>query len=393
MEFSKLTNYLNHLVEEVKTPGVDCIVYKDHKMIYRYFTGMSDIESGKKMKGDEIYIIFSMTKMLTCTAALQLYESGKYLMNDPIHKYLPEFEKMRITADALDTEAALKVASGCSMGETVKNTNNGYAKNPITVRDLFTMSAGLDYDLNAEGIKAALAEGKTSTRDLVGAMSKTILGFEPGTRYRYSLCHDVLGALVEVWSGMSLGEYMKKNIFEPLGMKNTFFGVPTDEERLSRMAARYIFKDGTPERMPLECLYNLSPDYESGGAGLCSTTEDYALFLDALACGGVDKSGNRILSAQTVKLMQTDHLTGERCADFDAMRPGYGYGLGVRTHINKAKSGSLSPIGEFGWDGAAGGFAMVDTENKISMTYFQEIHAADIRVQAGLRNALYADWD
>ncbi len=393
MEFSKLTNYLDYLVREVKTPGVDCIVCKDHEVIYRYFTGKSDIEADKDVKGDEIYIIFSMTKMLTCTAALQLYEKGKYIMSDPISKYLPEFEKMKITADALDTEAALKVASGSSMGEAVENSHDGYAKNPITVRDLFTMSAGLDYDLQAEGIKAALAEGKTSTRDLVGAMSKTILGFEPGTRYRYSLCHDVLGALVEIWSGMSLGEYMTENIFRPLGMKNTFFGVPTDEERLSRMAARYTFADGKPERLPLECVYNLSPDYESGGAGLCSTTEDYALFLDAMACGGMGKSGNRILSSETVKLMQTDHLTGERCADFDAMRPGYGYGLGVRTHINKAKSGSLSPIGEFGWDGAAGGFSMVDTENKISMTYFQEIHAWDIRLQTGLKNALYADLD
>ncbi len=393
MKFSKLTDYLNYLVEEVKTPGVDCIVYKDHEVIYRYFAGMSDIEANKAVKGDEIYIIFSMTKMLTCTAALQLYEKGKFLMSDPISQYLPEFERMQITADALDTEAALKVASGSSMGEAVKNSNDGYAKNPITVRDLFTMSAGLDYDLQADGIKAALAEGKTSTRDLVGAMSKTILGFEPGTRYRYSLCHDVLGALVEIWSGMSLGEYMTENIFRPLGMKNTFFGVPTDEERLSRMAARYTFADGKPERLPLECVYNLSPDYESGGAGLCSTTEDYALFLDAMACGGMGKSGNRILSSETVKLMQTDHLTGERSADFDAMREGYGYGLGVRTHINKAKSGSLSPIGEFGWDGAAGGFSMVDTENKISMTYFQEIHAWDLRLQMGLRNALYSSLD
>ncbi len=392
MNFTNLTDYLNYLVKEVNTPGVDCIVYKNHEMIYRHLAGKSDIEADKNIVGDEIYIIFSMTKMLTCTAALQLYEKGRYMLNDPVSKYLPEFEKMRITADTLDTDSSAKVASGANMGDASKSTESGYAKNPITVRDLFTMSAGLDYNLSADGIKAALAEGKTSTRDLVGAISKTILGFEPGTRFRYSLCHDVLGALIEVWSGKKLGEYMKENIFNPLGMKNTFFGVPKDEERLSKMAARYTFKqEGKPERLPLACSYNLSEDYESGGAGLCSCTEDYALFLDAMACGGIGKSGNRILAAETIKLMSTDHLSGQRSADFDAMRPGYSYGLGVRVHKDKAKSGSLSPIGEFGWDGAAGCFSMVDIENKISITYFQQIHSWDLRIQTGLRNALYSD--
>ncbi len=392
MDFTNLTNYLKYLVNEVNTPGVDCIVYKDHEQVYRYFTGKSDIEADKAMTGDELYLIFSMTKMLTCTAALQLYEKGKYIMSDPISKYLPEFAKMKITSDSLDMETAAKVASGKSMGATSKTTESGYANNPITVIDLFTMSAGLDYNLGADGIKEALSAGRTSTRELVRAMSKTILGFEPGTRYNYSLCHDVLGALIEIWSGMKLGEYMEENIFKPLGMKNTFFGVPKDKERLSKMSALYTFNgDGKPERLPLVCAYNLSEDYESGGAGLCSCTEDYALFLDALACGGVGKSGNRILSRATVELMATDHLSGQRSEDLcNMIGKGYGYGLGVRVHINKAETGSLSPIGEFGWDGAAGSFSMVDPVNKLSITYFQHVHEWDRRLQSGLRNALYS---
>ncbi len=394
MNFTKLTSYLNYLVDEMKTPGVDCIVHKNHEMVYRYFTGKSDIEADKNIVGDELYIIFSMTKMLTCTAALQLYEKGKYKLDDPISMYLPEFEKMKITSDELDTESSAKVASGTNMGDTTQKTESGYAKNSITVMDLFTMNAGLDYNLFADGIKAALAEGKTSTRDLVGAMSETVLGFEPGTRFRYSLCHDVLGALIEIWSGKKLSEYMAENIFKPLGMKNTFFGVPKDEERLSKMSARYTFNEkGEPVRVPLECVYNLSEDYESGGAGLCSCTEDYALFLDAMACGGVGKSGNRILSAETVKLMGTDHLKGQSCEDFDALRPGYGYGLGVRVHKDKERSGSLSPVGEFGWDGAAGCFSMVDIKNKISITYFQQIHAWKLEIQNGLKNALYSEFE
>ncbi len=394
MDFTKLKNCMDRLVREYNTPGVDCIVYKDHEMLFRYFTGMSDIENDKRMDGNELYLIFSMTKMLTCTAALQLFEKGKYLMNDPVSKYLPEFGKMKLSDDELNSENAAKITTGGIVGETAAGNEAGYAKNQITIKDLFTMGAGLDYALDDEPIARALSEGKTSTRELVGAMSEKVLGFEPGTRFRYSLCHDVLGALIEIWSGQSLGEYMKKHIFEPLGMKNTFFGITKDAALLDRMAARYIFNENRkPERLPLECMYNLSEDYESGGAGLTSCCEDYAVFLDALACGGVAKNGNRILSSATVKLMGTNHLKGEQCDDFYQIRPGYGYGLGVRTHVDKTVSGSLSPIGEFGWDGAAGAFSMVDTENKLSFTYFQHVHNWDIRIQTEMRNALYACMD
>ncbi len=296
------------------------------------------------------------------------------MLKDPLSKYMPEFEKMKILSDEPNGKTDCVI----------------YAKNQITIKDLFTMSAGLDYELNDEAIRGALDEGKKSTRELVGAMSEKVLGFEPGTSFRYSLCHDVLGALIEVWSGEKLGEYMKKNIFEPLNMKNIFFGVPKDEDKLSKMAARYVFdENGKLKRLPLGCVYNLTEDYESGGAGLTSCTEDYAVFLDALACGGVGKNGKRILTSETVELMGTNHLKGKPLDDFYQLRQGYGYGLGVRTHVDKDVSGSLSPVGEFGWDGSAGAFSMVDTKNKISLTYFQHNHSWDIKIQNEMRNALY----
>ena len=391
MDFTKLKNCMDEIVQKYNTPGVDCLVYKDHEIVFRYFTGMSDIENNKKMEGNELYLIFSMTKMLTCTAALQLFEQGKYLMSDPLSKYLPEFEKMKISGGELNTEESAKITTGGTLGESIKTNQQRYAKNQITIKDLFTMGAGLDYALNDDAITNALNEGKISTRELVSAMSEKSLGFEPGTRFRYSLCHDVLGALIEVWSGEKLGEYMKKNIFDPLNMKNTFFGVAKDEAKLSKMAARYIFDENRrPKRLQLECVYNLSEEYQSGGAGLTSCTEDYAAFLDALSCGGVGKNGKRILSSKTVELMGTNHLKGKQCEDFYQLRPGYGYGLGVRTHIDKATSGSLSPIGEFGCDGAAGAFSMVDIKNKISLTYFQHIHDWDIKIQTEIKNALYS---
>lgn len=390
MDFTKLKECMDKMVRKYNTPGVDCVVYKEHEMVFRYFTGMSDIENNRKMNGKELYLIFSMTKMITCTAALQLFEQGKYLMNDPVSKYLPEFKKMKISADDLNVENATQITTGNIMGECAQYNQDGYAKNQITIKDLFTMSAGLDYALCDDSITRALHEGKTSTRELVGAMAEKVLGFEPGTRFRYSLCHDVLGTLIEVWSGQKLSEYMKKHIFEPLNMNNTFFGIPKDEVRLAKMAARYTYDENRrPKRLPLECVFNLSEEYESGGAGLTSCTEDYALFLDALACGGVSKNGKRILTPETVKLMGTNHLKDRQVDDFYQLRPGYGYGLGVRTHIDKAQSGSISPIGEFGWDGAAGAFSLVDTKNKLSLTYFQHIHSWDIKIQTEIRNALY----
>lgn len=391
MDFTKLKNYLDGIVKDNRVPGVDCIIYKDHKMLFRHFTGMSDIENKKAMQGDELYLIFSMTKMLTCTCALQLLEQSRYLLNDPVSMYLPEFAKMKISNAELDSDAASRITTGQSMGESVKSESDGYAKNEITIKNLFSMTAGLDYDLEAEYIKKALSEGRTSTRELVRAISETVLGFEPGTRFRYSLCHDVLGALIEVWSGKKFGEYMQENVLEPLGMKNTFFGVPKDDERMSKMAARYTrTPDGKFIKKPIECAFNLSDEYESGGAGLTSCTEDYALFLDAMANGGVGKNGNRILSSASIDLMRTNQLCEAAYKDFGELRPGYGYGLGVRTHADKTVSGSLSPIGEFGWDGAAGAFSMVDTKNRISITYFQHMHGWDVRLQTELRNIVYS---
>ena len=390
MNFTKLQNCMDRFVSEYNVPGVDCIVNIEHEQVFRYFNGKSDIENNKPMQGNELYIIFSMTKMLTCTCALQLFEQGKFLMSDPISKYLPEFEKMKISIDEQDNDKAAAITTGVDAGKYDVIKESGYANNPITFKDLFTMSAGLDYNLGADYIKNAINEGKKTTREIVGALSNTVLGFEPGTRFRYSLCHDVLGALIEILSEQKLGEYMKGHIFEPLNMNNTFFGVPKDEEKLAKMASRYAYDENrTPQRVPLECVFNLTEEYESGGAGLTSCTEDYALFLDALACGGIGKNGNRILNSETIELMGRNHLKDRQLEDFYQLRPGYGYGLGVRTHIDKTQSGSLSPIGEFGWDGAAGAFSLVDTQNKLSLTYFQHIHGWDVRIQSEIRNALY----
>lgn len=389
MTFEKVRQVLDSFHQE-GIPGVDCIITIDHQQVFRYFTGYANRETGRKIDGNELYLIFSMTKMLTCTCVLQLYEQGRFQLTDPISKYIPAFSEMLLTQQVMDTSAGAKVATGQSMGEYTAVTRDETAKNPITVKHLLTMTAGLDYNLYAPGIRTAMEEGKATTQELVEAMAKTVLGFEPGTRFRYSLCHDVLGALIEKWSGLSLGEYMHKNIFEPLGMTNSFFGIPKDEDRLAQL---YRFDEERKVVPATLCNpYNLTERYESGGAGLTSTTADYAAFLDALACDGMSKTGYRLLQPSSVALMSQNHLTGQALEDFHALHEGYGYGFGVRTHMDKKESGSLSPLGEFGWDGAAGAFSLVDRENKLSVSYFQHVHETGYAFQRRLRNALYQDF-
>ena len=397
MEFKMLKECLDHYVKDYNVPGVDCIVYKDHKEIFRYFSGVSDIESGKKVDGSELYYIFSMTKILTCAAALQLFEKGAYKMDDPISKYMPEYEHVQIKQKRLDPECAARIASGEIIEEPTYEKVLVDAKNPITVHHLFTMQGGLNYALKAPYILNTIEAGKTSTRELAGAMAKTQLGFEPGTRYCYSLCHDVLGALIEIWSGMSFGEYMRKNVFEPLGMKDTHFGYPRSEAEAARMATLYRYDaNRIPEKIDQQCPYTLTPEYESGGAGLISSPSDYILFLDALSCGGVGQSGYRILKEETVKMMATNQLKDKSFEDYLTtmkQKEGYGYGYGVRVHMNPELSGAKSPIGELGWDGAAGAYALSDAENGVSIVYFQHVMNWGGVIHSELRDAFYSEFN
>ena len=368
MDFNKITGYLDSLVSDKIAPGTDCIITQNHNRIYRYYTGFSDIKNNVALNGNEQYIIFSMTKMVTCVCALQLLEKGKYKLDDPLSMYMPEFSEMRV-------KNGKKRPSIC-------NTQ-------ITIRHLFSMSAGFNYKIDEKCIVKAAKKKNSNTRSIVSSFSKTVLDFEPGTHFQYSLCHDVLGALIEIWSGMKFSEYFEENISKPLGMKNTFFA-GYHNENVENLAQVYKVNphedfDDRPQWNP----YILSDDYESGGAGLISNTEDYSLFLDALANDGAAANGNRILTKESVDMMKTNQLSGEQLEDFDKMRKGYGYGLGVRTHMNPEKSGSLSPVGEFGWDGAAGAFSMVDPVNHISLTYFQHALGWDVKTHEKLRNLLY----
>lgn len=354
MDLNKVTEFLDSLGEK-GIPSVDCIIYKDHKEIYRHMAGFTDIDKKKAVQGDELYLMFSMTKVQTMAAVMQLVEQGKISLEDKVSKFLPAYENLMV------------------------ETQNGVekAKNPMKIKHLLSMQSGLDYNLERPGIKRVLEEKgqKATTRELVDAFIESPLKFEPGTRYQYSLSHDVIGAIIEVVSGMSFGEYLKKNIWEPLHMERTFFAKPVNDG-LEKLAQQFIC-DETGAIVPMEqtVVYQLSEAYESGGAGLVSCTEDYSVFADAMACGGISAEGVRILKPETIELMKQNLLGEASIRDIEVSmgRVGYGYGCGVQVLINPDKISSPAPVGVFGWDGAAGSCIIMDTASKISLVYTQHV--------------------
>jgi CubicO group peptidase (beta-lactamase class C family) len=375
MSFKELESFLDYITAW-RIPGADCAVFHKNKPVFRYSAGYADVKSKKPVTANNLYNLYSTSKVITCVAALQLFEKGKFLMTDPIWEYLPEFKEMYIQKAREDGQT-----------ELVK------ADSSIKVRDLFTMTAGLTYDLNTLSIQAVKenTDNKCPTREIVKAIAKGPLVFEPGTHWNYSLCHDVLGGLVEVVSGKKFSKYLDENIFEPLEMMNTGFYL-TDEKK-QRMATQYRFDDETniAVEVPVTNEYIPGSEYESGGAGLISSVDDYMKFANALCNKGKSPNGERILSQHAIDLMKTNHLDDTCMKEFNWIQmSGYGYGLGVRTMIDKAKGGSLSPVGEFGWPGAAGAYVLIDQDNDVAVFYAQHmLNSQEPYVHPRIRNIVY----
>lgn len=362
----------------IGVPGSDLVVYKDHDEIFRYQSGFDSLKYRTPVRTNALYNLYSCTKVATCVAATQLIERGEILASDPVYAYFPEYRNIKIKVKDENGEERIVPA-----------------KNALTIEHLLNMRGGLDYNHNRPGVQRVIKEtdGRAPTLDIVRALAEDPFDFEPGTKYQYSLCLDVMGGIIELVSGMSLGEYMKKNIFEPLGMKDTSFSV--DEHNVDRLATQYDYDaaNGCPKEIPSN--YNwlrFGSEYESGGAGLISTVADQILFADALAHYGVGKNGNRILSRAGVELMRTNHLSPEQTACFskDEHFRGYGYGYGVRTNLTPYLAGNLSPVGEFGWDGAKGSYFSADPENRVAIFYAEHMGGLGRIIQPRLRNIIYS---
>ncbi|GLX69416.1 serine hydrolase domain-containing protein [Paenibacillus glycanilyticus] len=375
MNFAPLSRFIDQITAW-RIPWAEVHVMHRNETVFRYRAGYADLEAKTAIEEDKLIYLYSLTKIVTCTAALQLVEKGTILLGDPISAYLPEFSEMTVRKEQSDGGVTTELA-----------------ERPITVRDLLAMTAGFSYDFAAPSLREAITStnGLLPTREFARALAKEPLLFEPGTRWNYSFCHDVLAALVEAVDGRRFSTYIREEITGPLGMRDTGFFL-TDEQH-SRLVPQYIFNDelGKADRFDGD-WYRLGTELESGGGGLLSTVSDYSLFLNALTNCGTSPEGVRILSAASVELMRTNHLTELTRSDYNwEHHAGYGYGLGVRTHISKASSGSLSPLGEFGWSGAAGSYAIIDPESQLTVMYAQHlINNQEPYVHPRLRNIVYS---
>jgi len=373
MNFSALREYQNSLFD-YGIAGNDLIVCREGKPLYRHMTGMQDIENGIPVTEDTIFRMFSMTKPITCTGAMMLYEKGAFLLDDTLGEYMPEFLQMN-----------------------VKTEDGGIRKanNPIRIIDLFTMSAGFNYNFNSPAFKEAMkATPDFSLQDLVSALSEEPLEFEPGSHYLYSFAHDVLGALIERLTGKTLGNYLSESIFSPLGMKSARFHLTAGQ--LPRLARTYPFEKGVHPSKALPEDFSpvsFSPRFESGGGGLSMTVNDYVKFANALCLGGkCPETGARLLSGGMIDAMRENQLDEVRLKEFSsgAGKAGYGYGLGVRTLLSKGRSGSAGCLGEFGWAGMCGTYLLIDPEKKLTVVYAQaSLPGTNAFVHKRIRNLVY----
>ena len=358
MDFAKLTAYLDSL-QSAGIPCCDLAVWKDHSCIYRHQAGWKDAQQTIPADGTEVYRLFSVSKVILVISVMRLKEAGKLSLDDPLEKYLPVFADMKV----MDGEKTVP------------------AENSITLRHLLSMQGGFDYDTDTPEMRACFARGtkENGMALMMEAMASRPLHFHPGKGYMYSMCHDVLGAVVAEVSGMTLGEYYKKNIFDPLEMSTISFEMT--EEKKKRLAPLYVY-DNKNQTSTLMNDYPLGLyieemhrrfGVESAGGGLVGDVDDYIRFADALANDGVGFNGYRLISRESIDEIRVDHLTEISRPEFlrFAGTPEYGYGLGVRTLID----GSLSPspVGELGWNGAAGAWTMIDTEHHLSAFYAHHI--------------------
>jgi CubicO group peptidase (beta-lactamase class C family) len=373
MNVNNYTTFLDSLLNE-GIPSFDCYIFKNHEQIYHHMGGFTDGEGTKKIDGTELYLMFSMTKVITMTAVLQLVEQGVLSLEDPVHKYLPKYKNLTVEKDG----------------------NPVPAKNELKLKHLLSMQSGLDYNLERGGIARVLGEKgmQASTKEIVEAFIESPLLFEPGSHFEYSLSHDVAAAVVEVASGMRFSEYLKKNILEPIGMNHTSIAKLMNHD--DHLATQFVYDDNTHTSTPMEpsCVYQFSDNYESGGAGLMSCAIDYAKFADTIASGGVTVDGKQILKPETIDLMRTNLLGKEQLMDLEGKmgRIGYGYGCGVQVLLDPKRAESVAPEGIFGWDGAAGSAIIMDPENKLSIVYIQHVRNCGYSysyIHPRLRDMLY----
>ena len=358
---------VQHEIDEKRIAGAVTLVIRHGHVAWFKSQGMMDREAAQPMRPDAMFRICSMTKPITSVAVMMLYEEGRFLLDDPVSKYLPEFKNPKVL---------VKPASG--------EPYSIPATKEITIRDLLRHTSGITYNWNSDlgplyetaGVASGLLQYDGTIGDSVKHLAGLPLLFNPGDRFEYSLGVDVLGRLVEVVSGQPLDEFFRTRIFEPLGMKDTYFFPP--ENKVDRLATAYTFYEEKglkrfPDAPIREGSLVYSADYPSrgpkklfsGGAGLVSTAMDYARFCQMMLDGG--KAGStRLLSRKSVELMTQDQL--------GKIGPDQGFGLGFGVKGVKAPLSELGSPGEYNWGGFFYTDFTIDPKEQMIVLFMAQLH-------------------
>lgn len=384
----RMDDILRREVEEGGAPGVSALVLHKGREIYYGAFGMADVEEKREMKRDTIIRLFSMTKPITAVSVMILAQRGLLQLRDPIAYYLPEFWEQKVFKKE---------------GEAVPVARQA------TILDMLSMTSGIPYPcddhesgrligkLFGELIDRRVKGEKVTTQDYVREIAKVPLCFQPGEKWMYGLSADVLAAVVEKITGKRFGEFLKEEIFEPLEMKDTGFFVPEDKKE--RFAQIYLYDAKQGKVAPsLDChlgvYYGEDVEYESGGAGLVSTLDDYSHFAMMLNQGGIYK-GRRILASKVVEYMRKNALSEAQKADFSwESLAGYGYGCLMRTLTDPVAEGLCGNEGTCGWDGWTGNFVVMDPkEDTIVLFFVQRGDRDNLRTVRKLRMVTTANLD
>lgn len=383
---SRITSAMQDLVDEGLLAGAVTMASRDSQVIHFESVGYRNLETKDPMTNDTIFRIYSMTKPVTGVALMILYEEGYFNLADPVELHIPELKDLQVFAGT----------------DSNGNMLTEQADHPMTIRQLMSHTGGLTYGIFAQspvdaayleaGLGDATAAGNLpeneTSQDLMRKLGQIPLKYQPGTQWEYSVAVDVQGYLVEVLSGLSLGEFMQERIFDPLGMKDTHFYTP--ENKRDRFSQMYVYTENgelTPSEMFPGADYTTYPDFEAGGSGLVSTASDYMRFSQMLLDGG-ELDGVRLLAPLTVSLMSRDQTPkGMNQSILGSSGTAFGLDFAIVTDPVEAESYS---VGEYYWGGAAGTWFWIDpVEDIVFVGMIQAAGAFTPNVRRISRRLLY----
>ena len=376
---------MRRLINSGDYPGIGLLVFQHGQILFDEAVGVMDRENGIPLRPDTLVRLYSMTKPITCAALLMLLEEGKFLLEDPISRYIPAFRETKVFA-----------------GMNMSGMRLVDPERPMSIRHLFTHTSGLSYPANP-ALPVDQKYIEANPRDIITYASRPLaetvdllaglpLVNHPGTVFNYSMSHDVLGHLVSLLADMPFEEFTKTRIFDPLGMEDTDFWVPP--EKSNRLAA--LYSSGPDGKTILVAAPGSShllkpPIAALGGTGLISTQRDYLRFARMLLNGGT-LEGESLLSRKTVELMSKNHLTPAQLQSLgtpETPNQGFGYGLGVGVMMDNSLNGSIRSNGSFGWGGAAGTDFIVDPSLDLVMVMTTQRLMAPYPHSILLQNLVY----